>query len=241
MVDPEPERTLDDEPAEGLLVVRISKDTMPSKTMPQTGVDDEEPGRPLDLPTVPRAVYEAGEEVARGGLGRIYRARDLRLNRVVAIKELINPTRANQRRFLREIQVTVGLEHPNIVAIHEAGCWPDGQPFYSMNFVRGSTLEEAMAACQTLEARLALLPFVVNVADAVAYAHDKGVVHRDLKPANVLVGRFGETVVIDWGLAKMDQPREPSADEEPPQHTRIGAVVGTPPYMPPEQIGRAHV
>lgn len=236
MADPEPERTLDDAPVERHRVLAPT-DTLPSKTLPQAGTpeadgDSEGP----DLPIVPRAVYEFGEEIARGGLGRIYRARDLRLDRVVAIKELLAPTPANQRRFLREIAVTVGLEHPNIVAIHEAGRWPDGQPFYSMNVVRGGTLEDAIADCHTLQQRLQLLPFVINVAEAVAYAHDKGVVHRDLKPANVLVGHFGETVVIDWGLAK-NTASSGAAENGPvaPGQTRVGSVVGTPPYMPPEQ------
>jgi WD40 repeat protein/tRNA A-37 threonylcarbamoyl transferase component Bud32 len=235
MVDPEPEHTLDDETRERSRVAG-STDTLPSKTLPQAGNEEVPPESDgPDLPIVPRAVYEFGEEIARGGLGRIYRARDLRLDRVVAIKELLAPTRANQRRFLREIEVTVGLEHPNIVAIHEAGRWPDGQPFYSMNVVHGGTLEDAIEECHTLQQRLQLLPFVINVAEAVAYAHDKGVVHRDLKPANVLVGRFGETVVIDWGLARHPDGPEPSQRPPAPGHTRAGAVVGTPPYMPPEQ------
>lgn len=210
-----------------------------SRTLPEAGVPVSEPHVDgPDLPTVPRAVYQVGDEIARGGLGRIYRARDLRLDRVVAIKELLNPTSGNQRRFLREIEVTVGLEHPNIVSIHEAGRWPDEQPFYSMNYVRGSTLLAAMEECETLNQRLTLLPAMIAVAEAVAYAHDKGVIHRDLKPANVLVGRFGETVVIDWGLAKYTGTREVVVEQRPvagPGHTRLGAVVGTPPYMPPEQ------
>jgi eukaryotic-like serine/threonine-protein kinase len=236
MADPQPDRTLDDDTSERAVAVRDSSDTLPSKAVAQSEevVLDKGPGP--DLPIVPRAVYDPGQEIARGGLGRIYTARDLRLDRVVAIKELLQPTSSNQRRFLREIEVTVGLEHPNIVAIHEAGRWPDGQPFYSMNYVRGSTLEDAIAECHTLEQRLSLLNHVINVAEAVAYAHDKGVVHRDLKPANVLVGRFGETVVIDWGLAKVTQEDDGDDSHDPTQHhTRAGAVVGTPPYMPPEQ------
>jgi WD40 repeat protein/tRNA A-37 threonylcarbamoyl transferase component Bud32 len=192
------------------------------------------------LMTVARSSYEFGPEVARGGLGRIVKARDLRLDRVVAIKELIRPTPGSEARFMREIEATVKLQHPNIVAVHEAGRWPDGQLFYAMNFVAGKTLLDVMSEATTLTYRLQLLPTILDIAEAVAFAHSEGVVHRDLKPANVLVGRFGETVVIDWGLAKL-LGRTPLVDPalEPPSHqigvTRAGLVVGTPPYMPPEQ------
>ncbi len=206
---------------------------------------EQDPGRntPLaevDINTVPRALYELGVEVARGGLGRILRARDRRLNRVVAIKELLRPTNASRARFLREIEVTVRLEHPNIVAIHEAGKWPDGKLFYAMNFVDGQTLLEAIAKTQSYDQRLALLPNVIAIAEAMAYAHSEGVIHRDLKPANVLVGQFGETVVIDWGLAKYTEGTglpDLTAETERAERglTLAGGIVGTPPYMSPEQ------
>ncbi len=193
------------------------------------------------LMTVARSSYRFGAEVARGGLGRIVHARDLRLNRDVAIKELIRPSPASEARFLREIQATVKLQHPNIVAIHEAGSWPDGQLFYAMNFVAGRTLLDVISSRTTLASRMELLPTVLDVTEAIAFAHSEGVVHRDLKPANVLVGRFGETVVIDWGLAKLLSKREVQRAERdtPPEAgvTRVGLVVGTPPYMPPEQAG----
>ncbi len=192
----------------------------------------------LKLPVVSRANYEFIEEIARGGLGRISLARDLRLDRVVAIKELLRPTFSNRARFLREIELTVRLQHPNIVSLHEAGRWPDGQPFYAMNHVAGSTLLQRIEAAQTREERLGLLSLVVQVAEAIALAHSQGIVHRDLKPANVLVGPFGETVVIDWGLAKStaapDTLRGQSTGAEIGV-TRAGLIVGSPPYMPPEQ------
>ncbi len=198
------------------------------------------------LMTVARASYEFGDEVARGGLGRILRARDLRLDREVAIKELLRPTPGSEARFLREIEATVKLQHPNIVAIHEAGRWPDGQLFYAMNFVAGKTLLDVLSEAKTLSARLALLTTVIDVAEAVAFAHSEGVVHRDLKPANVLVGRFGETVVIDWGLAKLLNADSDTQRSDTPSfgiagHTRSGHVVGTPPYMPPEQAAGQEV
>lgn len=197
------------------------------------------------LPTVARSSYSFGSEVARGGLGRIVHATDLRLNREVAIKELLRPTPASEVRFLREIQATVKLQHPNIVAIHEAGRWPDGQLFYAMNYVSGQTLLEVISHSKTVASRLELLPRVLAITEAVAFAHSEGVIHRDLKPANVLVGRFGETVVIDWGLAKLNGQRErrPTDDARPAETgmTQAGRVVGTPPYMPPEQAAGLEV
>lgn len=189
--------------------------------------------------TVARCSYQFGAEVARGGLGRISYARDLRLNRAVAIKELLRPTPAGEARFLREIAATVKLQHPNIVAIHEAGRWPDGQLFYAMNFVAGKTLLDAIRDANDTPSRLMLLPKIVDVAEALAFAHSQGVIHRDLKPVNVLVGPFGETVVIDWGLAKViaEPNPEDTGELSIPRagFTRTGMVVGTPPYLPPEQ------
>src|SRR5690606_29350368 len=109
-------------------------------------------------PTVARSSYDFRREIAQGGLGRIWQARDLRLNRMVAIKELLKPTLSSEARFLREIEATVKLQHPNIVALHEAGRWPDGQLFYAMSFVAGKTLLDVIDAADSLSARLALLP-----------------------------------------------------------------------------------
>ena len=196
---------------------------------------------PGDFPVVGRKNYAVGEEFARGGLGRILRARDLRLERTVALKELISSDARAQARFIREAKITARLEHPNIVPIHEAGHWPDGPRFYAMKLVLGTTLASRLEDADTDEARLRLLPHLIDVADAVAYAHSQGILHRDLKPSNVMVGRFGETVLIDWGLAKDLKDRETdlpsSGDHMSPGvfETSDGIVVGTPPYMPPEQ------
>ncbi len=192
------------------------------------------------LPTVDRAVYEILGEHSRGGLGRILRARDSRTGRVVAIKEMLRADDdAVAARFAREAMLTANLQHPAIVPVYEVGRWPDGQPFYAMKLVAGRSLAEAIRDAPSRRDRLALLSHVTAVAGALAYAHDLGVVHRDLKPANVLVGRFGETVVIDWGMAKdvaeAEGQAEPVAAAASGSLTVAGTLLGTPAYMPPEQ------
>jgi WD40 repeat protein len=179
--------------------------------------------------------------VARGGLGRIVLAFDRRLGRRVALKELLSRDPKAERRFVREAKITARLEHPNIVPIHEAGRWPSGDRFYAMKLVEGRTLSAALAGAETREERLALLPHLIDVADAIAYAHSQGILHRDIKPANVMVGAFGETMVIDWGLAKIlgekGEEEGLEVDHVPISATETsdGIVVGTPPYMAPEQ------
>jgi len=172
--------------------------------------------------------YVLGDEVARGGMGRILRARDRRLGRQIAIKENLVAAGDHAKRFEREARITARLQHPSIVHVHEAGVWPSGEPFFAMDLVAGRSLDEVIVRATTLDQRLALIPNVLAVADAIAYAHHQGVIHRDLKPKNVLVGDFGETVVIDWGLAKDLNAADDGAGE-------AGKVVGTPAYMPPEQ------
>jgi len=196
-----------------------------------------------DFPAVDRAMYDVGSEFARGGLGRILEARDRRLDRTVALKELLSRGGRAEGRFLREAMITARLEHPNIVPIHEAGRWANGERFYAMKLVRGHTLSEALDEAKTDADRLRLVPAVVDVCDAIAYAHSQGILHRDLKPSNVMLGPFGETVVIDWGLAKdMRAPDELDGEDADASdsmelgfETADGMVVGTPPYMPPEQ------
>ena len=205
------------------------------------------------LPVVERQAYAVEGTFARGGIGRILRARDQRLGRPVALKELLNPGGPDEGRFLNEALVTARLQHPGIVPIYEAGRWSSGEPFYAMRLVSGRSFDERLQETKSFAERLALLPHVLAVAEAVAYAHSQRIIHRDLKPANVLVGEFGETVVIDWGLAKQltDGP-EPATDTareqayssradtpvmtaDDPNHTQAGLVLGTPAYMPPEQ------
>ncbi len=185
--------------------------------------------------------YEQVAEHARGGLGRVVRAVDKRLGRTVAVKELLRHDAENEARFLREALITARLEHPGIVPVHEAGRWPNGDPYYVMKLVEGRTLKELITERTEFRERAELLPHVIAVADAVGYAHSEGVIHRDLKPSNVIVGEFGETIVVDWGLArdrKSNHP-EPESTLQPSASASIstisGKVVGTPAYMAPEQ------
>jgi WD40 repeat protein/serine/threonine protein kinase len=229
-------------------------------TMPASGADGastidmphaatlQGPHVEADLPAmqkVPDNAYAIGDEIARGGMGKILSARDRRLRRDIVIKV----TRAGHvdPRFEREALITARLQHPSIVRVYEAGLLGDGRAFYAMERVRGRSLEKILEESTNVQERLALLPHAIAVADAIAYAHSEGVLHRDLKPSNVLIGPFGETVVIDWGLAKdlrageaaesLD-PATPSArgsDSSGALLTQVGAVMGTPSYMAPEQ------
>jgi WD40 repeat protein len=195
--------------------------------------------------------YELHLEIGRGGLGRVVRAYDRRLDRPIALKSLIARGTDVTARFLDEARITARLEHPAIVPVHDSGTFPDGEPFYTMKLVTGRSLHDAIAAATSFADRLALLPSVITVADALAYAHSRGIIHRDLKPLNVLVGEFGETLVIDWGLAKelargsvdprgrkdaTPLPRPISVRDTPATGATLdGSVLGTPQYMPPEQ------
>ncbi len=211
-----------------------------------------------ELREVDASNYALGEEIARGGMGRIRRARDLRLGRPVAVKELLGSDPKAVERFEREIRLTARLQHPSIVSIYEAGRWPGGEAFFAMRMVPGKSLDKVIAPLTTLADRLALLPNLIAIVEALAYAHDQGIIHRDLKPGNVLIGPFGETVVIDWGLAKDLASTDPSLQSvvrnRPPDGDRSaavddaskseargddltldGSVMGTPAYMSPEQ------
>lgn len=210
------------------------------------------------------AGYEILGEIGRGGMGVILRARDTRLGRDVAMKTLAAGGDAGLGlRFLEEARVTGQLEHPNIVPVHEVGRH-GGQSFFTMKLVRGRSLAELIAAAARGESELSIrrgLDIVLKVCDAVAFAHAHGVLHRDLKPGNIMVGEFGEVLVMDWGLARVMAPGDREADEaadltpealERLVESRVdvstlrdesegawtieGAACGTPGYMSPEQL-----
>jgi WD40 repeat protein len=209
---------------------------------------DEPPALPGALPpSIPPARYELQAEIARGGMGRVVEATDHVLGRVVAFKEALSTDRDTLRRFLRETRITARLEHPSIVPVHDAGESRNGAPFYVMRKVSGRPLERLVAQAETLGQRLALIPHIVDSAQAIAHAHERGIVHRDIKPSNILVGDLGETVVIDWGLAKVigeaDEPlvHKPLVDLSDSLKTRAGIVYGTPGFMAPEQLRGAPV
>jgi serine/threonine protein kinase/tetratricopeptide (TPR) repeat protein len=192
---------------------------------------------------------------AKGGLGEVFIANDAELHRLVAVKEILTTLADSQdsrARFVQEAEITGGLEHPGIVPVYGLGHYPDGRPFYAMRFIRGDSLKQAIARFhsstadagqRSLELR-GLLGRFVDVCNAIEYAHSRGVLHRDLKPGNIMLGKYGETLVVDWGLAKVsgaplgpaaanEQTLKPSASGSAP--TQIGAAVGTPQYMSPEQ------
>jgi serine/threonine protein kinase len=191
--------------------------------------------------------YRRKEELGRGGLGCVTLAVDETIGREVAIKELIGASSEPASiRFFREARLTGRLEHPGIVPIYELGIRRDGTPYYAMKVIRGQTLAARLSDARTLSDRLGLLTHFLSVCQAVGYAHSRGVMHRDLKPANVMVGAFGEAVVLDWGLAKQRRGVEVREGELASQIeslraspaddlTRAGALLGTPAYMSPEQ------
>ena len=197
--------------------------------------------------------YEVQGEHARGGMGRILTAWDRTMRREVVVKELLPEAGTNGdagrralARFLREARITGRLQHPSIVPVHDIGIRAGGACYYTMKLIRGKTLRQAIADAGSLDARMALLPHYRDLCLAVAYAHAHGVIHRDIKPSNVMIGEFGETQVIDWGLAReLEAPsggvdsREPGAaatlDVTDADLTRGGQFLGTPHYMPPEQ------
>ncbi len=187
--------------------------------------------------------YTIQSEIARGGMGRVVEATDTLLGRTVALKEALSLDPDALRRFQRETRITARLEHPSIVPVHDAGISISGQPYYVMRKVGGRPLEELVARADLLEKRLALVPHVVAAAQAIAHAHERGIVHRDIKPSNILVGDHGETILIDWGLAKaIEEPDDPHApvqrviENDDALKTRAGVVFGTPGFMAPEQL-----
>jgi tetratricopeptide (TPR) repeat protein len=210
---------------------------------------------------IPRRL-ELLEEIARGGMGAILRARDSDIGRDVAVKVLLEDHQGKPQlaqRFLEEARIAGRLQHPGVAPVYALGRLPDGRPYFSMKLVKGRTLTTLMAErTEPGQERPRFLAIFEQVCQTLAYAHSKGVIHRDLKPSNVMVGAFGEVLVMDWGLAKVLTPdgtkAEPAPEPAAPavsllrtprgedgdagsdgSETRAGSVLGTPAYMAPEQ------
>jgi serine/threonine-protein kinase len=224
----------------------------------------------LGSPTMPGGRFRVLRPHAQGGLGVVSVAMDEELHREVALKEIQERYASESEprsRFLLEAEITGSLEHPGIVPVYGLGHHPNGRPFYAMRFVRGESLKDTIARfhgapgpstvangarkastdslAHSVQFRRLLARFL-DVCNAIAYAHSRGVLHRDLKPGNILLGPFGETLVVDWGLAKVigrtgdDPGTSGEATLRPPSasgvgETVAGTVIGTPAYMSPEQ------
>ena len=193
--------------------------------------------------------YELKREYGRGGMSIVYLALDRHTGREVALKQLLpehmeraaaaDTTGSPAARFIKEARITAQLEHPSIVPVYEVGRRDDGSIYYTQKLVRGRTLAAALKRSTDLEARLRLLSHFTDLCQAIGYAHRRGVIHRDIKPENVMVDEFGETVVLDWGIAKVHGQRDTAAKlferEAASDETQEGMVMGTPAYMSPEQ------
>jgi|GEM_PF-2719793 len=246
---------------ECLLREGLRMDSAPTTSgVPGSTVDGGEP-QDAALSTELAGRYATLEASGQGGMGKVYLVRDAQLGREVALKELLprgavgSPESEEEEkvalaRFTREARVTAQLQHPAITPVYELGRRTDGSYYYTMKHVRGRTLAQALKDAKTLDDRLRLLPNFVDLCHAIAFAHSRGVIHRDIKPANVMVGDFGETVVVDWGLAKVKGIVEAmgtaSSSAKPVDgvvneaqgdgfQTMHGTALGTPAYMPPEQ------
>ena len=202
---------------------------------------------------------------AEGGLGQVFVAYDGELSREVALKKIMSDhsdDEESRKRFLLEAEVTGRLEHPGIVPVYSLGTDSDRKPFYAMRFVKGDRLKDAIerlhksdwSSKEALKERRLTLRNLLNrlvaVCNAVAYAHSRGVLHRDLKPSNILLGPYGETLLVDWGLAKVVGREEPKSaggeatlrpsSSSGSGETQPGSAIGTPAYMSPEQAESKH-
>ena len=227
-------------------------------SVPEESVDDMRSTGPWLTADGAPVRYRILREHAKGGLGQVYVARDSELHRDVALKEIQERYAADEERrarFVLEAEITGGLEHPGIVPVYGLGVYSDGRPFYAMRFIRGETLRDAlrrfhdqrgdpMSPERRVEFQKLLSRFTA-VCNAVGYAHSRGVLHRDIKPSNIMLGDYGETLLVDWGVAKViGRPKDkttlvaeatlhPEA-ESAIGETMAGSAVGTPEFMSPE-------
>lgn len=196
------------------------------------------PPPPPEAPTI--AGYQLLDEIARGGMGCVYAANELKLDRDVAIKTLL-PGR-DAKRFITEARITARLPHPSIPPMYELGTLADGAPYLAMKRIHGQTLADLLKQRSDPHAELPrFVQIFEQIAQAVGFAHHRGIIHRDLKPLNVMVGEFGEVQVMDWGLAKElgtsdgDAVPVASAPASLAGQTTVGAILGSPGYLAPEQ------
>jgi serine/threonine protein kinase len=217
-------------------------------TIPDTAAPTHGARQSGSLSRAPEDRYVLRTMLGAGGMGEVWLAHDVRIDREIAIKMMRGRDDPDAvARFLREARVQGRLEHPSVVPVHDLG--PEDNPYFAMKRLTGTTLEDVIGARDKEQwNRRKLLTRFIEVCLAVEFAHRRGVIHRDLKPANIMVGNFGETYVLDWGLARI-------ADDAPEQHgaisgiqtadlrsdsgngqTQAGALLGTPGYMPPEQM-----
>lgn len=201
--------------------------------------------------------YTYTKHIAEGGMGRVDLVKDNDLNRYVAKKSILDVHMDDGgilERFVEEAQATGQLDHPNIVPVHDIGMDDEGQMYFTMKYIRGKTLEDVLDGLRAGDreyeeeySSTRMLQIFNQICNAIAFAHSKGVIHRDLKPANIMLGSFGEVIVMDWGLAKviasptdtamitLSNPKVATLRKQTGNETQIGSVVGTPAYMSPEQ------
>jgi serine/threonine protein kinase len=197
-----------------------------------------------------RLAFEVLEKLGEGGMGAVYKVRDKRLGRLAALKVLANEKADQnaQTRFLREARVTARLDHPSIPPVHEAGRTAGGELYMLMRLIQGQTLSQKIRDLHDQycpqSGLTELLQALVKVAEAISYAHSQGIVHRDLKPDNIMIGAFGEVLVLDWGIASVSGIKDQgegldladSSLAEISGLTQAGSFLGTPGYAAPEQI-----
>jgi len=194
--------------------------------------------RVADWPEMVGGRYRVLEKIGSGGMGSIYLAHDAELQRNVCIKVLHSfDDPLFVERIRSEARILARLEHPGIIPVHDVGTLADGRIFYVMKHVRGHSLDEHAAHLNSLPEALQLFE---RICEPIAFAHAQGIIHRDLKPENVMVGSFGEVLVLDWGVAKISTDPPPPAEavtSQPPREgiTAPGTILGTPGYMAPEQ------
>jgi tetratricopeptide (TPR) repeat protein len=192
--------------------------------------------------------YQLEQELGRGGMGVVYCAIDLPMQRRLAIKVMLAPAQATalERRFLDEARITGQLQHPGIAPVHEIGRIDDGRAFFAMKLIEGHTIAALLKARSSVSEDLPrFLAIFGQLCQTLAFVHSRGMLHRDLKPSNIMVGAFGEVQVMDWGLAKqlsiadcrlpIESIRRSTIDNQPPEKTQVGAILGTPAFMAPEQ------